>query len=247
MLKSIFWMSVAFVVFCSGSQANEYVIGVEDMDYMPYYSGAGNDFTGFVRDVFDAFSKESGIVFSYSPLPVNRLYKSLMANRIDFKFPDNPNWQKDVKQGKTVYYSDITVNATDGVMVLPENRGKGLANLKKMGTVIGFTPWPYKDRIDSGAMTLSENSNFDGLLKQVITHRIDGAYLNPVVAAYRLDKSLSMPGSLVFDETLPHVENAYQLSTLNHKDVIDALNQFLGKNKELIQTLKDKYGIRDND
>ena len=128
-------------------------------------------------------------------------------------------------------------------MVLPENKGRGIDQIKIIGTVMGFSPWEYMQMADSGKITLVENASFSGLLQQVIAKRIDGAYINVAVADYHLKKELGKPGALVFDESLPYGKNNYHLSTMAHKDIIAAFNQFLKENEPLIHALKVKYGI----
>ena len=49
-------------------------------------------------------------------------------------------------------------------MVLPENKGKGLGSITTIGTLLGFTPWPYQMQIKTGKMRLSENASFDVLI-----------------------------------------------------------------------------------
>lgn len=92
-------------------------------------------------------------------------------------------------------------------MVLPENKGRGIDQIKIIGTVMGFSPWEYMKMADSGQITLVENANFSSLLQQVIAKRIDGAYINVTVAGYHLKNELDQPGALVFDETLPYGKN----------------------------------------
>ena len=241
MRKLIFCVIISFV-FCSSSMAKEYIVGVENLDYLPYYSGVKNEYKGLAKDLLDAFAEKQGITFKYKVIPVRRLFKALLDQSVDFKFPDNPYWQGEMKKGKNIVYSDAVVNTIDGIMVLPARKGMGVKKLKKIGTVMGFTPWEYKGDIDKGIIKLSENSNFSGLLTQVIKKRIDGAYINPVVAGYQLEK-MNKKEQLVFDSGLPYAKNDYQLSTIKQKDIIDAFNLFLKKNKALVDELKAKYSI----
>lgn len=243
MVRHLLMVCVAVIFSISTIQAGEYTIGVEDLDYMPYYSVENNTYTGFARELLDAFAEKNGHTFIYKPASVNRLFQLLISKKVDFKFPDNPYWQSELKKGKNVIYSDSVVKTVEGVMLLPENKGKGTGAIKKLGTVMGFTPWPYKGMIDSGEMALAENANFDSLLKQVSMKRIDGAYINPVVASYRFKNSSDTSGKLEFDDSLPVAKNDYYLSTVKHSDVVDAFNRFLAENKAMVKKLKEKYGI----
>lgn len=244
MKKLIAVVLISGLLLCTKTMAGNYVIGVESLDYMPYYSGINNEYQGYARELIDAFAENNGHTFTYKALPVRRLFKSLLNKSIDFKFPDHPNWQSDLKKGNTIIYSNSTLKTLEGVVVLPGNKGKGLKHLKKLGTVMGFTPWGYKESIDKGEIIVSENPNFQGLLKQVIRGRVSGAYINPVVADYQLTKILKKPGgTLVFDSGLPFSESNYLLSTIKHKDLIESFNKFLLDNKGFIKRLKTKYNI----
>ena len=242
MRKLVFCVVISTFVFCSSSMAKEYVVGVENLDYLPYYSGVNNEYSGFAKDLLDVFAAKKGITFKYKVIPVRRLFKALLDQSVDFKFPDNPYWQGDMKKGKNVIYSDAVSKTIDGVMVIPGRKGAGVKKLKTIGTVMGFTPWEYKGDIDKGVIKLSENSNFEGLLNQVIKKRIDGAYINPVVAGYQLEK-MSKKGQLVFDDSLPYAKNEYLLSTIKEKEILDAFNLFLKENKAQVDKLKAKYNI----
>ncbi|MCP4161279.1 MAG: transporter substrate-binding domain-containing protein [Deltaproteobacteria bacterium] len=244
MKKLLIVLLISVLFLCTKSIAKEYIIGVEKLDYMPYYSGKGKEYKGFIRDLLDAFAKEKGYTFKYKPLPVRRLFNLFINKKVDFKFPDNPNWKSGIKKGKDVIYSDIVIKTIDGVLVLPENKGKGIKGLKKLGTVMGFTPWPYKKMIDKGKIKSYENPNFQGLLKQVLAGKISGAYINVVVAAYQLDKKLNKAGDLVYDPGLPSDRSNFLMSTIKHKDVITLLNKYLVKNKKFVKSLKKKYEIK---
>lgn len=109
---------------------------------------------------------------------------------------------------------------------------------------MGFTPWAYKGMINKGKIKSYDNPNFQGLLKQVLSERISGAYINIVVADYQLDKILKKPGALVFDPGLPFDKSNFLLSTTKHKKIIALFNKFLSKNKGFIQSLRKKHRIK---
>jgi polar amino acid transport system substrate-binding protein len=223
------------------AHATEYVVGVEDIYYRPYYYTERGEYRGIARDILDAFCREHNIVFKYEPLPVNRLYKHFLDGLLDFKFPDHPHWRADLKENHHILYSRPMLDFVDGTMVRPENLGQGLENINNLGTVLGFTPWAYLDRIKSGRINVTENGSFTGLLEQTIQGRVDGAYFNPVVARYQLEHVLKNPGALVFDPDLPHIESAYLLSTIKYPELLDKLDAFLARNPELVEQLNQKH------
>lgn len=221
-----------------------YVVGVEDLNYYPQYSSEGKQFTGFAREALDLFAKEHGYSFVYKPLPVARLYDSFFAGELDFKYPDDPNWQQAARKGKAISYSDAVVSYIDGVLVTPDNKGKGMAALKVLGTVRGFTPWDYMAAINQGALKVQEVNDFGASLQQGIAKRVDGVYMNIDVGNYQLREVLKRPGALVFDDSLPHTRSAYKLSSMNNPKVIAEFSEFLKKNKAQVDALKKKYELK---
>jgi len=221
-----------------------YVVGVEALDYYPHYRGENAGFSGFAREVLDAFARHQGYRFDYRPLPVARLNKTFFAGELDFKYPDNPNWQANRRKGLDIHYSAPVASYTDGVLLLPANRGKGVDNLTTLGTVRGFTPWAYLDAIAQGTLKVREVTTFRQSLQQGISRRVDGVYMNIEVGRYQLERVLKQPGALVFDETLPHSRSAYRLSSIRHPATLEAFNAFLQSNATEIEALKDKYGLQ---
>lgn len=238
---------VAFLsgIFALVAQAGpSFVVGVEDLNYYPQYNSEGKQFTGFAREILDAFAKDRGYSFIYKPLPVARLYDSFLAGELDFKYPDDPNWQQGARKGKAISYSDPVVTYIDGVLVTPDNKGKGKAALKVLGTVRGFTPWDYMGEINKGALRVQEVNDFSSSLQQGMAKRVDGVYMNVDVGNYQLREVLKKPGGLVFDEGLPHTKSAYKLSSLKHAKVIAEFSDFMKKNKAQVDALKKKYQLK---
>ena len=225
------------------AQPRQFTIGVEDLYYRPFYYMENGAYKGVSRKILDAFSKKNNLVFKYKALPVYRLYKEFLSGGVDFKYPDNSYWKGEAKKGYKIAYSRPVIDFIDGVMVKPENLGKGVRQLKVLGTVLGFTPWSYRDLIKSGKVRVIENNSFDGLLEQVIMGRINGGYMNPVVARYQLRHVLKKPGALVFDPSLPHINDSYRLSSLKYPDIIDALNRFLKENAKMVRDIKLRHDI----
>ena len=221
-----------------------YTIGVENINYYPQYAYENNEYKGYARELFDLFAKSKGYTFEYKALPIKRLFSEFLTGDVDFKYPDNPYWSADDKKGKNVVYSADVAEYIDGVMVKSSNKGKGLATLKTMGIVMGFTAWDYLDKIKSGVIKLQENSDFTALIKQTLIDRNDGAYCNIDVGNHILAEVVRKNGELVFDPALPHSKDHYKLSSIKHNKVIDEFNDFLKSNKAAIDNLKKKYNIK---
>jgi polar amino acid transport system substrate-binding protein len=219
------------------------VIGVENHYYLPAYAYENGNYTGYAREVLDTWAKDRGYQVEYRALPVPRLYASFYGGQVDFKFPDNPNWKKDERVGKAIVYSDPVAAFIDGTSVRPERRGAGVDTVKVLGTMGGFTPWAWLERIKAGKAALSENYNLEALVRQALAGRVDGVYASVAVINYQLDHVLRQPGALVFDPSLPHSRDNYHLSSIKHPELVRDFNEWMRKNHERIATLKRKSGI----
>lgn len=247
MIKHLIPGFAVILLLCaiSTAQAQNFTIGVEDIDYYPLYSGAEGEYKGYARDLLDAFAKSKGYTFTYTALPINRLYKSFASGEVDFKFPDNQHWNPKIREGKTIAYSGPINAYIDGILVLPDRKGMDKSQLKTLGLISGFTAWEYLDDIKAGKIALDENDNYQALLKKTLRGRVDGAYSNVAVANYQLREDLQKEGQLVFDPSLPHTKSNYFVSTINHPNVIQELNTFMQSNKKLVDELQAKYHVND--
>lgn len=219
------------------------IVGVEELDYFPNYAVRDGRYSGVARDILDAFAASAGVSFTYRPLPVKRLYADLFNGAIDLKFPDNPGWNADGKQGRAIRYSQPVLPYTDGTMVLPARLGKGLDDFATLGTVSGFTAYAWLDVLAKGKVTLAENPALGALLRQAMTGRIDGAYVNVESAKYLLRTALDRPAGLVFDPGLPHSKSNYLVSTINRTEVVDKLDAWLAAHGADIAILKARHGM----
>ncbi|PTS82464.1 hypothetical protein DBR00_20455 [Pseudomonas sp. HMWF032] len=226
------------------ARAETFTIGVELQPYMPYSDVQNGQYQGYGRELLDAFAAHQGYVFVYQPLPVRRLLSEFLNGKVDFKYPDHPRWNADLKQAHQVYFSQATAPSIDGVLVKPQRLGAGRDSLKRLGTQRGFTPWPYLDDIKTGRILLIQANQIDSLVAMALNGRVDGVYLNPQVVNHRLHNTPEQ-GSLVFDRTLAYQDDHYLLSSIKHPQVIEQFDTFLTSQTTLVQALKDRHGISD--
>lgn len=218
------------------------VVGVEELDYFPLYAVQKGEYVGAARDILDAFAQANGYRLTYRPLPIKRLYAELLSGGIDMKFPDNPMWAPDVKQGYALAYSAPVIGYVDGVLVRPENLGRGVEAVHTLGTVSGFTPFAWLDAIRDNRVQVKENPRMELLLKQVSLGRLDGAYASVAVANYQLETQLGTPGALVFDPNLPHSRDFYRLSTVRHPKVVAEFDAWMAANAAQVRAVKERFG-----
>lgn len=234
-------LACVLALSCGVAGAAQFTVGVEALDYYPHYrTDAKGEFSGYARAVLDAFAADSGHEFEYRPLPVNRLYAEFVAGKVDFKYPDNAFWGKDAKGDAKVVYSAAVTPYVDGLMVLPARAGA--TDVKSLGIVAGFTPFPYKDALAAGKFTLEERNSLDQLLRGVLLGRIDAAYVNIDVGRHAL-KTLGEDGKLVFDEAMPADRGDYHLSTVGHAEVVAQFDAWLKANAPRLAQLRAEYGL----
>ncbi|WP_434629125.1 substrate-binding periplasmic protein [Chromobacterium sp. CV08] len=246
-------MAMAFLcmAFIGTAAAKSFVIGVEDVDYYPLHSCVNGKFSGYGRDLLDAFAKQAGHSFTYMPLPVSRLFHTFLNdNSIDFKYPDNPRWQADLKKGKLIFYSEPVVNVIEGLLVKPESVAQlSETSLKSIVTMRGFTPWPFdqamRQKINDGTIRVYQEDSFSKVIALGMTGHYDAVYASPIVINYYLDMVIRKPGALVFDRKLPFESNDFSLSSIRQGDVVRQFNEFLAKNPAFIMELKRKYRLND--
>ncbi len=230
------------VLWMGDLHSETYTVGVEQLEYLPHYSYPEGEYKGIARDILDAFASKNGITFHYKAYPISRLYSTFLGGELDFKYPDNPVWATDAKTGLEVIYSDPVVEYIDGLMVLPGRKGRFVPDeIKTIGTFRGFTPVGYTDRIQDHKIRLEEVNSMGSLMQMVLRGRVDGAYMNVLVARYQLRHVLKEPGALVHDDALPSIKDHFYLSTLKQKDVISKFNLFLSENREWINSIESKY------
>lgn len=218
------------------------IVGVEELSYLPAYGRDENgEYAGFSRAVLDAFAADYGYELTYRPLPITRLYNGLLSGSIDFKYPDNPRWAADRKQGWTISYSAPAMTYIDGNLVTEAQGGSD--DVQVVGTVLGFTPWAWLDHLESGSLELTESTDLVPVLRQLFAGRIDAAYANVAVAKHVAAENGLPADQLVFRDDLPYDLGTYHLSTTKHPELIAQFNLWLEDNAERVEAMREDYGV----
>ncbi|MDZ4337797.1 MAG: hypothetical protein U1A62_29400 [Pseudomonas sp.] len=225
----------------------DFTVGVEAINFYPIYDGTAVHYRGYGRDVLDHFASKYGYNFRYVHLPVKRLYRNFLStDELDFKFPDNPLWQRDMRKDKAVTYSNTVYQAIEGLFVLPANRDKSLAELAAIATVRGFDAWPYKVDIANGVIELQFANTQDSLVALARQGRVGGIFYEAsALNWYQYTTDTPAGDRLVLNERLPHYRPQFFLSTRTQPQIIAQFNQFLQDESHLLQRLKSKYGLSD--
>ncbi len=226
----------------ASGQTPVYRIGVSNIDYYPYSEVREGEYRGLHRDLLDAFAAEARVRFEYVPLPYLRGVHEFLAGRLDFQYPDDPNWIPLSLGGAQITYSAPAIPYIDGVSLLAEHPVEAIEQLDSLGTILGFSPAGYLERVHAGTLRLSEQPHVQGLINQVLRQRLDGIYLNILVVSYQ-QRQMGHPDRLRFNPQLPYRVGFYRLSSLDYPELIAAFNRFLREQQPLVQTLLERYGI----
>ncbi len=225
-----------------------YSVGTENIEYYPHFgkkSATSESFEGYAQELLDAFAKDQEIRLKYVPMPIKRLYISLIKHQsIDFKYPDNPNWTPAIKQQVKVYYSTALDSYIDGTFVRIDSPIRKRSDIGNLGLIRGFTPEPYLKEIAAGDINVYEYTHSNLLLQALVAKRIDAFYINVDVATYQMQRDQTLFQQIHFDPQLPYVEGDYHLSTILYPKMIDLINEFVKENPEFINRLQYKYRVK---
>ena len=238
-------LALVSILLSSHSTATnkQLIIGVENHQYFPHYQYSENAYSGFARELLDEFSKEYEFDPVYKAYAVKSLFKAFQLKQIMLKYPDNPIWSFEGRSGLHIAYSNPVVDYTDGILTEHDRPLGKLSDLKVLGTIDGFTPFPMLNLIRDGKIKVLYFSNLNQLVKAIRAKQLDAIYVNIDVCNYYLKNILKKPGSLLFDPTLPFTSGSYYLSTSSRPDVIRKFNTFLYEKRKLISGLKLKYQL----
>jgi len=240
--KIILMLSVMLSFSCFAK--NHFIVGVEDINYAPLYSIQDNSYSGFSKDLLDAFAKKHNYQFTYRPLPLVDLFDSFLSQRVDFKFPDHPIWKASSREGIEINYSKGLINYTDGVMLFVDNKSNsGNHSLKRLGIINGFTPFGFIDAVVNNRLSTIQANDLDQLVELLLKGEVDGIYYNVEVAKHYL-KTIDKAEEILFDEQLAHSQGEYHLSTILYPEVVKELDVFMQTELALIKALKEKHQIK---
>jgi len=221
-----------------------YSIGVENIDYYPHYA-FGHRKSSFSKELLELFFKQENIKIKFVPLPIKRFNQWYTKDKIDFKYPDNAEWRTNDSSRFKIIYSDIVISYIAGTVVLNSNANLSTENIKKLGTITGFHPTLWINRINKKETKLVEDNNVISVMRLLIHGIVDGINLDYSVINFHL-KQIDKEKLLIMNESLPHKKTNFHLSTVKYPKVIKKFNVFLKNNEALIKRLKNKHGIIDD-
>ena len=247
MMKTLTFLIFLFSILSmsSLSKAEQFTIGVEKINYFPFFQMENKEMKlSFFKEVMDSYGSQKGHTFKYVEYPLSELTKALWEGKIDFRYPDNPAWLTGGVLKDNIFYSVDVVTFIEGLMVTSARSGTSIDTIRSIGTIKGYTPWPYVDRIKRKLIQHREFENAYYLIKNVSDGAIDAAFINVSVAEAILRES-DLEGSLIFARHLPYLELDSTLSTRFHRAIIHDFSDYLLRSRGQLAALKQKYLIQD--
>ncbi|MGM0768423.1 MAG: substrate-binding periplasmic protein [Pseudomonadota bacterium] len=229
----------------TAAEVRRYTVVVQNIDYYPIYraDAADNHYTGYMADLLAAFAEHAGLEFSYHPRPVRRMVLEYTTGHYDFALPDSPNWNRSEKEGIAVTYTDPLLTFEDAVYVAAGNVHLTPDSMQDIGTIAGFTPWKFQDRIEAGQVKLKTARKPANLVRMALAGHVDAINLAAPVARHHFDALMVgdrlVPAPGLMETRASH----YHLSTIEHPEVIAEFNQFLSNQQALVQSLQQQYGL----
>ncbi|WP_338363200.1 amino acid ABC transporter substrate-binding protein [uncultured Pseudoalteromonas sp.] len=230
-----------------GEPVKKYVVGVENIEYLPYYDGSGKNkqsYYGFSRELLELFAKQHKIKFEFYTLPIPRLYKEFIEHQhVDFKYPDNPNWHNAYKKKlhSSITYSEPSIITHSGIASLKPNIT--FNDCKSLAKVRGFTLQGLQALTKKPALKLLETDNVIEMIYLLFKERIDCIYISRDVLEYNLSEFFDTPVPVYFQHQLPVDKQAFLLSTVNYPSLAEKFSQFLQNNEKKINALKSKHKL----
>ena len=227
-------------------QAEPLRVGLESQDYLPYYRALpGQPAEGYAIALLQRFASSQGMSLELEALPINRLHRNLQTtDRLMLVFPDNPAWSRQLKGDARMHYSQPVIRIVDGSVVLREHLGRGIDSVRRLGTVRGFTPEAWQERLQAGQVRLVEASDVGSLVRMLLRQRIDAIYANPEVLHHYLEANTDLGGDrLQLDPALPLARTAFHASSLKHPELLEAFDRFLVEQAAELVQLRREHGL----
>ncbi|MFE8071902.1 transporter substrate-binding domain-containing protein [Marinobacteraceae bacterium S3BR75-40.1] len=204
------------------------IIGVEELDLLPYYSGASTEYRGFARELLDNFAVQYDLDIQYKSMPLRRLAIALQEGEVDLRFPDRPAWRNQEMEEHRVYFSLPVMPFTDGFMVRPGLVDHTPYRMKSVGRVRGFAlPKSWRDSLHMVRVHHVETDSLASLLDLAEMERTDAVYFNRAVFQWHQEYRRGKPSMMVFDPVLPSSKGNFHLSTVHRLDLLEKFDEYL--------------------
>ncbi|GLX77766.1 hypothetical protein tinsulaeT_11060 [Thalassotalea insulae] len=217
-----------------------FVVGVEAIEYSPHYNFVSPSQPNFFGDFIKWLERKTQCQFLVRSLPIKRLVLEYeQAGKLDFIYPDNPNWHRG--QGGARYFSEELITALGTTIVQQQNLNIQVSNFNSLAFPRGFSPvawYPLQNMYD---IKFIETTNALAALKMVDTERADGADIEYNVAQYLMRKNHIQ--NLKIAKNLPFTPTSFHLSTLREVKMLNYINLITQQHKSEIIKIKQRLHI----
>ncbi|GLX85215.1 hypothetical protein tloyanaT_14670 [Thalassotalea loyana] len=251
MSRHAFLLSFAIAImvlfhFGARAQEQEFVIGVEDVNYYPLFNFNREQMRqpSFAFDILTAFFEHKNYKYRFVALPIKRFDKWFIDHNIDFKFPDNMRWRSDGGASLNLTFSDPVLTLMAGTYVLKPNAQIEKPRVQSLMTIRDFHPTLWLEEINQGQVTLHEERSPVGIIRHMLSQNVQATNIDSNVIRYQLQK-MNKQGQIVLAKNIFHEQYTYHLSTNTHAEIIYEFNAFIKQERELIESLKKKYQIKE--
>lgn len=237
---------IANVSSSSKSTGNlrKFKVGVSYVNSYPLFSFANIEDKGLGWAILEAFAKENGIAFEYLPIPITRLQPLMDNGAIDFIFPDNPLWVSYRSNRYPNIYSGPILSAISSTFVSRSNIDMETKDVSKVAIPFGYTAYTWVNPINKYNIQAVPVRDTRAGLNALRINAVDAADVEYNIGQYLITQD-SMLTNLSVSENLPSSPVTYHLSSIKHIMVLEKLTGFIEANPELLQSLKQKYNIKD--
>jgi hypothetical protein len=221
-------------------------VGVSYLNSYPLFSFANIEDKGIGWAILEAFAKENAINFEYVPIPITRLQPLMDSGAIDFIFPDNPLWVAYRSNRYPNIYSGPILTAISATFVSRSNLNMETKDVSKVAIPFGYTAYTWVEPINQYNIQSIPVRDTRAGLNALRINAVDAADVEFNIGQYLISQD-SMLANLSVSEHLPSSPVNYHLSSIKHIMILEKLTAFVDANPELIQSLKQKYKIKEYD
>lgn len=218
-------------------------IGVSYVNSYPLFSYADVEDKGLGWAILKKFAEAKNITFEYLAMPVNRLQPSMDSEAIDFIFPDNPLWSVYRSNRLPNIYSAPIINTVSASFVRTENSDINITDVSKVAIPFGYTAYTWVSPIKDYNIKSVPVRDLYTALYSVQRGSVVVADVEYNIGVHLIAESDSLHG-LSIAPNLPNTSVAYHLSSIKHITLLEELSAFIEKERELIENLRQKYGIK---
>jgi len=243
-LLAVFLSVLALAGASSVHAQKTFIIGAQDIAYLPHYDFNNEQEKGAVWRILEAYGSQNGLTFEYVALPIKRLHKELLAGNVDFVFPDNPKWFNQQFKGVEKHFSAPFYEILGASFVHRNDYNLHLDKVSSLSVPSGFSPIFWQSRIDDGQILLVDATNAIAAMRLVLSKRAQVTDLEYSVVQWH-KRDYPEFTDICISPYLPHDVVALHLTTVNHPEIIHDLNRFLQENPQHLEQIKQQYGIVD--